>query len=120
MYSAPPLLNLRATLAIACLLCIGLTACAMQTAQEAREKATMGVLVVQPDVDVTTSIDGGAPKTIAAEQERPFSLEPGPHRIEVEHPDYLTRRFDVEVRANEATILRVQMWPLVEELDADE
>lgn len=92
----------------------------MQSAQESREKATMGIVVVQSDVDAVASIDGGAPKSIAADQEHPFSLPPGPHRIEILHPEYLTRRFDVDIRANEATFLRVQMWPKVEELDADE
>lgn len=103
--------------------CLGMVAafgalnCAVQSATDRQHKETHGVVVVQSDTDVDVLIDGGAAKGVRAEEERPFSLPPGEHRLEVRHPEYITRRYDVDITANEATILRVQMWPRVEEID---
>lgn len=105
--------------ALGVVLCLGLSTlnCAVQSASERKHQETHGVVVVESDTDADVVIDGGAAKAVTAGEERPFSLRPGEHRLEVRHPDYLTRRYDVDVEANEATILRVQMWPRVEEID---
>lgn len=115
-WSDPKPLRYRGAL-LHLLLCLSLVGCATQSRNETRSKQTTGLLVLQTDVDVDAIVDGGAPKRVTANQEHTFVLSPGEHRLEVVRPEFTTRRFDLNIKANEATVIQVQMWPIVEELD---
>lgn len=120
MRRQPPHNRLFSTLLMCGVLCLAAAGCATQSTQEMREKASHGVVVIQTDTDALATFDGGAPKQIAKGQDNPFPLSPGEHRVEITHPEFTTRRYDVDVKANEALVLRVQMWPLVEEIDNED
>lgn len=91
--------------------------CAVRSPSDTREIASQGVLVIESNVDAAAVIDGGAPRSLVADRQEPLPVAPGPHRVEIVSDGYLTRRFDVDVDANEALVIEVQMWPEVEEID---
>lgn len=96
------------------------TSCVMQGPADTHARQNNGVIVVQSDVDAIAIIDGGGARTLPAGQETPLPVTPGEHRVEITSQNHLPRRFDVDVEANEAVIIEVQMWPRVDEVDGAE
>lgn len=94
--------------------------CAVQKQAETRARQNNSVIVLQSDIDATAIIDGGLTRALPAGAEVPVPVKPGERRVEVISDGHLPRRFDVDVEANEAVIIEVQMWPAVEELDESE
>lgn len=102
------------------LLLVLATSCAVQSRSETQARQNNGVIVLESDVDATAIIDGGLTRALPAGAEVPVPVKPGQRRVEIVSEGHLPRRFDVDVEANEAVIIEVQMWPSVEELDDPE
>lgn len=110
-------LSRAATILIALVVLVIGTSCAVQTRSDTQTRQNNGVIVIRSDADASVIVDDGVTKTVAAGKETPIPVPPGARRIEVVSENHLSRRFDVDVEANEAVIIDVQMWPRVEELD---
>lgn len=79
-----------------------------------------GVVVVESNVDVTISFNGGALAPVRANSPDPLTVIPGTYAVEVKAPGYLTRRYDLRVDSGEWIRIRAEMWPAVDEIDGDE
>lgn len=78
-----------------------------------------GIVVIETNVDARAVIDGGAPTPLPAGKPTAIPTPVGMHALEVSAEGYLPRRFDLKVNAGEQASLRIELWPLVEELDVD-
>lgn len=78
-----------------------------------------GIVVLETNVDAAAVIDGGAPTALRAGKPTAIPTPAGMHALEVTAEGYLPRRFDLKVNEGEQASIKIELWPLVEELDLD-
>lgn len=101
---------------LAVLMCVG---CARSQAVPMAETGPQGIVGVMSNTDAMAVFDEGAPRRLHAGKRSDFIQSPGPHRLEVRAPGYLTKRYDLDVKAKEALVIDVELWPSVDELDSE-
>ncbi len=89
-------------------LLLGLGACVLLVACAAAPRAG-GVRVVVNVPDATLYVDEEVQGPARAYQSHYIRLEPGAHRITLEHPDYFPEYVDVTVQENMAMAVSVEM-----------
>lgn len=98
-------------------LLLSVTGCAASSATSSRHDGSRGIVVIETDVDATATFSGGAPHPLQAATPSAIPTVPGTYALAIESEGYLTRRYDLRVNPNEEVRIRLEMWPVVEELD---
>ena len=94
----PMILRLLGALSATLLLC-----CSISTHRQG------GVRVISNVPDAALYVDEELAGPVRAHERDYLYVDPGPHRLMIEHPDHFTEFVDVDVPANRGVAVRVEM-----------
>jgi len=91
------------TICLVALFCLSSAACTLTTPRQG------GVRVISSVPDAVLYVDERLKGPVRTFEKRYVYLEPGTHRLMLEHPDHFSELVEIEIQPNMAMAVRVEM-----------